>query len=205
MGLTIHYSALDKKAYIQPETARRCVALVEQVAELENWELCKKWEETVDPSQYEKDRDDTHNKPKRKRSNSSRTEAHTTGISVIPHPDSEAVVLAFDLDSGKLAQYVEFGNYKQAYNEFFCKTHYAGFDTHKKVCYLLQAIDRLVPLDVDDEGGFYGVWNEEKGRENFGEYVAYVHSFGKVLKDAFGDNENVQISSSEDVTSGWKT
>lgn len=205
MGLTIHWEAKNKEAFIDPKVARQCVEFVKEIAQREKWQILAEWDETVNPSEYKKN--GTWNGKKFVDTEpSKRTETQTIGISVLPHKDSESICISFDLDSGKMMKYDDYGHSKYSYNSQFCKTHYAGFNTHRKVCRLLQAIDKhFVPLEVSDEGDYYGVWDDKKGKGNFGEYVAFVKGFGDMFtKQLINNGDNVEIYKSEDHTDGWK-
>lgn len=203
MGLTIHWEAKDPKAFIKPEDAIACVEFVKEIAQREGWEILGEWDDVVNPSDYQKQALWVNDRQV-PQSSSRRTSTRTIGISVHPHPDCESVAISFDLESGKMVEYVDYGHSKQAYTSQFCKTHYAGFPTHRKVCRLFEAIDKnFVHLEVHDEGDYYGIWDDKKGKENFGEYVAFVHGVGQQLKQEFG-GENVEVYSSEDNTDGWK-
>jgi len=204
MGLTIHYEAKDKKAFINEKTILDCVSFIRKVAELSKWEILANIDETVNPSLYEKSSSyDEVTQTFKKQPNSTRTNARSVLITIHPHKDCESLTFGFDVNAGKFIIYEEYRNGgKYSSTTQFCKTHYAGFQVHKKVCKLLDAISKnYFELEVHDEGDYYGIWDEEKGKKNFGEYVAFVHNIGNMLKDTLG-TEN--LYSSEDHTDGWK-
>jgi len=113
-------------------------------------------------------------------------------ISVSPHPESETVVLIFKKNrSGECIL-----------ENAFCKTQYAGFEIHKKVCKLLHAINQAyIPLRVYDEAKYYGVWDEAKGKENFGEGAAILKGFSDYLDKEF--KGKTKFESACKNTKGW--
>lgn len=200
MGLTIHWQQKNKQEKIDLKKAQECVDFVEFVAKHEGWEVLKKWNKVIKIDDFEVPawrEDEGWEKPRG-------GIARNIGISVHPHKDCESVVIAFDTTNGKLLHYRDFGGGRKGWIDYseFCKTHYAGFKVHKKVCRLLAAIDKMyIPLEVSDEGEYYGKWDDEHGLKVFGEYVEFVNSVGQQLADNFGAQN---IHAAKDNTDGWK-
>lgn len=201
MGLTIHWEQKDKDQIISDETARQCIDFVKDIANREGWEIFAEFEEVIDTDRFEAP--DWRNTVMKKIPENVPKQLKQFGISVQPHKDCETVLLSFA--GGKLRHFNDFGQPERTgwiSDSQFCKTHYAGFATHRKVCRLLQAIDKhFIPLEVSDEGSYYGIWNDEKGQKRFGEYVAFVKGVGDQLTNTFG-GENVLDQHNN--TDGWK-
>jgi hypothetical protein len=200
MGLTIHWEQKNPKEKIDIKKATECIEFIEFIAEKAGWEVLGKWNEVVRLDRYEMPDHREARLPQ-----PSGGIARQMGISVHPHPDCESVVISFDTTNGKLRHYYDFGRPDQIgwiMDSTFCKTHYAGFAVHKQVCRLLEAISkRYIELEVSDEGDYYGIWDDEKGKKVFGEYVAFVKGVGDQIKNNFGGDN---VIDSHDSTSGWK-
>jgi len=110
------------------------------------------------------------------------------GIYIIPHKDCEWFEVSFD-SWGHIPDYN------------FCKTQFAGVKAHILVCDLLKILDYYIPLEIFDEGEYWGKKDKDLLRSNLGENMAMIQSLGKQLKDEFGDKG--QIMSSLDDTKGW--
>lgn len=198
MGLTIHWNQRGDKPLTEQE-ARLAVEFVKDIAVRSKWEVLSEWDEVVEQSDYTIDNDFKPTKL-------SPGKVKQFGISIWPHKDCEDITIGFyETQPGMfmLGYFIEYSpESKQHKSSSFCKTHYAGFAVHKKVCRFFEALDKyFVPLEVSDDCRYYGNWDDEQGAKEFGEYIAFVRDLGAKLKGSFGA-ENVQ--GSEDTIDGWK-
>jgi len=108
------------------------------------------------------------------------------GICLNIHPRCETLEFSFDLKTIELANYYTvkgsagiFGS-----NGFFCKTQFAGFETHRTVCALIKATELYVDYDeIDDEAKFYGALSDKEAKASFDEMNDKIATFGKMLKE----------------------
>lgn len=126
-------------------------------------------------------------------------------ISFNPHKDSEPINVCYDITNSRLRRIDKIkrddGSTDQWYqNGFFCKTQYAGFETHKKVVAMLKILNKYIPLEVYDESEYYETGNEEKARQAFGENMELILKIGGMLKNTFGTDK---VVSSKDKTKSW--
>jgi hypothetical protein len=193
MGLTIHWQQAGSAAVPQ-KNITKCLEFAKEVGKSAGWEVLAEWDEYRNADEFQSDTEGR--KP-------FSGMVRTRGISLWPHKDSESIMISFVGNRlGRLEAYG--GGSKYQYDRFFCKTHYAGFETHKAVTKFLHAIhNNFVSLKVSDEGDYYGIWDDVAGKKAFGEYVAFVHGFGKTLSEALGVTPDMIISS-HDSTDGWK-
>lgn len=108
------------------------------------------------------------------------------GICLNVHPRCETLEFSFDLKTLELANYYADKGSDQisGFNSFFCKTQFAGFETHRTVCALIKATELYVDYsEIYDEAKFYGTLSEKEARASFDEMNGKIATFGKMLKE----------------------
>ena len=141
MGLTIHY-----QGQLQSETAYAAfIKFVEEYAEAHAWPAHPipiarrervRMLQPEDPDAPEFE--DFYDGP-------------TQGISLLPHPDCEPLDFEFDRD---------------LYMQNWCKTQFAGPETHAAILQLLHETEGMFEmLDVQDEAGFWDVPDTTESRK----------------------------------------
>lgn len=110
------------------------------------------------------------------------------GICLNIHPECETLEFSFDLQTLELANYsiIDERNPWEIWGSggFFCKTQFAGFETHKTVCALIKMTERYIDYaDIYDEADFYQTLDEEKTKQEFSDMTARIQDFGKLLQN----------------------
>ncbi|MFH1648445.1 MAG: hypothetical protein ABIA11_01775 [Patescibacteria group bacterium] len=110
------------------------------------------------------------------------------GIWLDVHPKCEILEFTFDVNTLELAGYQKYDHSPgviYGYDGFFCKTQYAGLQTHILVCKIIKLAEKYIDFsNINDEGDFYHSQDIETARKAFGESTAMIESFGKILKEA---------------------
>jgi len=108
------------------------------------------------------------------------------GICLNLHRRCETLEFTFDLGTLELANYETYEHSPgivYGYNGFFCKTEYAGFETHQMVCKIIKMAERYIDFsDVYDEAGFYHSRDEEGARRAFGDSAVTIERLGSQLR-----------------------
>jgi hypothetical protein len=109
------------------------------------------------------------------------------GIWLNIHPKCETLEFSFDLTTLELADYERYDHSPgvvYGYEGFFCKTQYAGLQTHILVCKIIKLAEKYINFsNINDEGDYYHSKDVEKAEKAFGESTAMIEDFGKILKD----------------------
>lgn len=109
------------------------------------------------------------------------------GIWLNIHPKCETLEFTFDLNTLELADYERYDHSPgvvYGYNGLFCKTQYAGLQTHILVCKIIKLTEKYIDFsNINDEGDYYHSKDIETARKAFGESTALLESFGAILKE----------------------
>lgn len=92
------------------------------------------------------------------------TEPDVRGVIFKPHPESESVTFVF-LEDGTLTNFMALKLCDEAEMPWaFCKTQFAGVDTHVALCKLFQYLQKkwFSTFEVMDESDFYETGNRKK-------------------------------------------
>ncbi len=109
------------------------------------------------------------------------------GIWLNVHPKCETLEFVFDLSTLELADYQKYDRTPDVihyYEEFFCKTQFAGVKAHVLVCKIIERSEKNIDYSkIYDEAGFYGTQNMQKVTEAFSESSAQIAALGEKLKE----------------------
>lgn len=186
MGLTIHYSNGKAKSL---EKVNECLAFVEQVAKSIPCEY------TVIDEQLTGILIDIPNK--KNPQNGKNVTVRQKGIVVILDKGSEPFWCIFNTDTLEFCRHEQYPHDKKHVHKwgFFTKTQYAKnfLFAHTTICRLLETIKKqyVTGLKVEDEGEYFGKWDNAHLQKVYEEYSGLISSFGKALdklKITPGDN-----------------
>ncbi len=124
------------------------------------------------------------------------------GISLDLHPQCESLEFIFDLKTLELANYQTSQDRPRVvlgYNGFFCKTQFAGFDTHITVCKIIKMTERYIDYSsIDDEAGFYYQQDTAKAQKEFDDMAERIESMRKTLS-ALGKKHGFNVVTGEEL------
>jgi hypothetical protein len=113
------------------------------------------------------------------------------GIWLNVHPKSETLEFTFDLATLELADYQRYDHTPRVihyYEQFFCKTQFAGVKEHITVCQVIKITEKYIDYSkIYDEAGYYGTKNMQTAVESFWESTAQIKAIGDKLKEAAKD------------------
>ncbi len=115
------------------------------------------------------------------------TDTKRKGIQISLHPKCENLNFIFDLKTLALADYNTYAHHPgiiYGSERFSCKTQFAGFAVHEKVCKLIKIASRYIDFsEIDDESGYYTTGDAQSSKKEFEALGFAIHACVETLKE----------------------
>lgn len=124
------------------------------------------------------------------------------GICLDIHPQCETLSFVFNLKSFDLANYDisrKEPHVVVGYNTLFCKTQFAGFETHITVCKIIKMTERYIDYSsINDEAGFYHGQDTSGAQKEFDGMLERIEALNNALTK-LGEKRGFKITSGKEM------